>query len=209
MLTKEKIRDFFVPNHNEGMMYLTTVGIVSLLILDPFFKMLLEYTLKVDQGFSGALTQLKENWQYIIVLLFALFGGSLSLWHAFVEREKSFTEMTIMQLYMVVAELVIGVACLYYIYQTQDYLFIVFPVWNLIRAIYLAFVEDADGDFHQRDMNLIENIIGVFVVVGFNYLAINHMIMHWSVVLSIDLTIVLLISWIFFLRKMDYAKNES
>lgn len=172
---------FLIPKYSE----------VSLFLMSLVFALLFLTNQSMRETIS-TFRHLKNGYDFeanTLVILFFL-GLILSIYHAFSNRKKSSFEKHCMIIFAIVVNFYAAISAGFYLYSggTQGYLF-VFPLWNIISALFLMVLFDAKvvgiKSISDENSNLQEIIFSSLVIVIIFLISQYAFRAYWAITFSV------------------------
>ncbi len=171
---------WFIPAYDELSLFLMSATLILLLIFNNHMQ---------EQILTALLSS--HDLRIYVLLLFFLFGMSLSIFHIFTRRKKSDFEKNNMLFFAVAANAFTGIIAGSHVLMNNDTnnLLILFPLWNIINGIIMLLL--FRGGFinerciADRDARAVEVILGLLSVIVIFILCNYVFKMHWAITFSI------------------------
>jgi peptidoglycan/LPS O-acetylase OafA/YrhL len=129
---RRKKRRWFIPKYDELTIFMMTVALLLLFLFDNSFRSKVVW-LVVESG--------RDAFRVVILILFFLAGGLLSVYHVFTERSKTKIEKGAMLFFAVMTNALCGLLASGHILDNwgdAPGILIVFPLWNGINCVLLV-----------------------------------------------------------------------
>jgi hypothetical protein len=181
-LLRDKIKGLFLPTFSE----------LSLFMMSASFLLVFFFNESMRSGLFKFLSEPGEAVRNCILLIF--FGGGLvlSLYHVFIEQEKTIPEKYAMLCFAVVSNAVCGIfASVHILEQSSDApcILILLPIWNIINCM-LLLILFRFGIVNDRNISD-ENATGFEVLFGFLITVAIFLVcqfvfkLYWAITFSI------------------------
>jgi hypothetical protein len=124
-------RRWFIPKYDELTIFMMTVALLLLFFFDNSFRSGVTW-LVAESG--------RDAFRVVILILFFLAGGLLSIYHVFTERRKTKIEKGAMLFFAVMTNALCGMLASGHILKNwgdAPGILIVFPLWNVINCLLL------------------------------------------------------------------------
>jgi hypothetical protein len=182
------------PIYNELSAYLTALTCLILFFSHPNFRQEIHTLLDGSQS-------IKDTIGSFLIGLIAISGLSLSIFHVFSRREKSYVEKICMGIFAITANAIAAIEAGIEQLNSGDYILILFPLWNIIIGL-IMLIQLRMGKYEITDENasLVE-VAGIslvlLVVFALTYFTLN---LSWAMTFSICMfyssSIYFLVTWV-------------
>ena len=180
MNIEHKARKFLIPKYNELALFLMSVSILTLFILDA----------QLRYHFQEFISDDRYDPRIYLAALFFTLGIVYSIYHIFTHRSKGEWEKTCMLFFAVFVNAISGISAgLHVLEQDGINPLAIFPLWNLANGLLLIFmyrfefireetsIIDDNANFIQAAIGLM--IVGVVIVISRHFFEL-----HWSLTFS-------------------------
>jgi len=149
------------PQYNELMTYQSAIICIFLSTTYPELRIFYKRILS-DVG--GPLVPITFAMSFITIA-----GIGLSIWHVFIQREKTLTENYIMSAFVLFVNGMAGIAAGSEIFSTQLSVLNLFPLWNILLGIILLYQMALDDNVVTNENATLHEvvIVTVFLLIVF------------------------------------------
>ena len=177
MISRSKIKEYFLPKYDETALFIMALSFSFLLVTDSQLKG------QIASNFNA-----RDPFHYLIAGMFT-FGLMLSLCHMVSSRAKSAREKYLMLYFAVLANASSGIIAAFYLHEQTGGALLIFPAINFLNSVLLisfmsekVITHENISDRNSSKLELVLSIIAVIVL-----LIILHRIydMHWAIIFSL------------------------
>jgi hypothetical protein len=175
----DTLRNFrLLPKPTEASMFVMALTALILLISSNDLWTEIKWTLEHD-----------DKGKTPLIFIYILVGISLSIFHAFSQREKTNFEQETLKWFSAVTMAGIAISTAVYVYYSKEHGYLVFTIWNAFQALVILFLSGRNhvGEFIQlpkRNARLAEILFGIIVVIVVLGIERLYFGTHWSIAFS-------------------------
>ena len=178
----DRIKGFFLPTFSEQSLFMMSVAFVLVFFFNESLRSRIFKILDIP----------RDDPRIVMLLVFFGAGLFLSLYHVFVEREKSIAEKYAMLFFAVVSNAVSGIfASLYILKQSSDSpsILLLLPIWNIINCLLLLISFRAgwitDKNISDEKASRFEVLFGFLITVAIFIVCRFGFKLYWAITFSI------------------------
>ena len=191
----QKIRNWIRPQYNELMTYQSAIVCILLSIAYPELRISYKRILGEISG-SGPLAPITIAMSFITVV-----GIGLSIWHVFIQREKTLTENYFMSAFVLFVNGMAGIAAGSELFSTKWSILTLFPLWNILLGIILLYQMALENNVVTNENATLPEvvIVTVFLLIVFgigSYLLDFTWAMIFSICVAYASTSSFIVPWV-------------